>query len=114
MPRNGDGTDGKPMLMVYDTCEAFIRTIPQLQTDKNNVEDIDTDMEDHCYDEAALLCMARPIQVTRDQLQKELDKRKHEEARKKLDTAARAAWSEMDKIREAHTQHLDDEEGEMI
>ena len=48
-----------PMLQVYDTCEAFIRTIPVLQADQNNAEDVDTKMEDHVYDEAALACMAR-------------------------------------------------------
>jgi hypothetical protein len=32
-----------------------------LVVNPNNPEDIDTDGEDHCYDEAALLCMARPL-----------------------------------------------------
>ena len=114
IPRNGDGIDERPMLQVYDTCVNFIRIIPTLQSDEHNVEDIDTKMEDHPFDEACLLCMARPIQVTRDQLQKELDKRKHTEARKKLETPAQAAWAELDKIREEATEHGDDPDGEMI
>jgi hypothetical protein len=40
-----DGT--KPMVLVYETCEQFIRTIPDLVVDKNNIEDIDTKGEDH-------------------------------------------------------------------
>lgn len=51
---------GRPMLQVYDTCKGFIRTIPELVMDEKKIEDIDTNGEDHCYDEAALLCMYRP------------------------------------------------------
>ena len=50
-----------PMLLVYDTCEQFIRTIPYIQTHRTNVEDVDDSGEDHCYDEAALIAMARPL-----------------------------------------------------
>jgi hypothetical protein len=53
--------DGPPMLLVYDVCEQFIRTIPQLTTDRHNVEDLDTTGEDHIYDEACHACMARPL-----------------------------------------------------
>jgi hypothetical protein len=55
--------ENPPMMLIYDTCENFIRTIPLLQTDPHNVEDIDTTMEDHVYDEAALICMGRPISM---------------------------------------------------
>ena len=51
------------MMLVYEGCQQFIRTIPLLQTDPNDVEDVDTTGEDHCYDEAALICMARPISL---------------------------------------------------
>lgn len=54
-----DGT--RPMLLVYRGCEAFVRTIPLMQADKNNPEDVDTRLEDHVYDEAALVAMARPL-----------------------------------------------------
>jgi hypothetical protein len=51
-----------PMMMVYENCKDFIRTVPLLQADiMKNVEDIDTKMEDHLYDEACHICMARPI-----------------------------------------------------
>jgi len=39
-----------PMVQIYSTCEQFIRTIPALVQDENNIEDIDTDGEDHCFD----------------------------------------------------------------
>lgn len=55
----GDG-DGRPMLFVFNTCRDFIRTVPALQHDPDNPEDIDTDGEDHAGDEARYACMSRP------------------------------------------------------
>lgn len=52
---------GRPMLYVFDTCKHFIRTIPALVYDETDVEDIDTDGEDHIYDECRYICMAHPI-----------------------------------------------------
>jgi len=40
-----------PMMVVYKTCKQFIRTIPGLCMDDVNVEDIDTEQEDHCFDD---------------------------------------------------------------
>jgi len=53
--------DGIPMLYVFDTCKHFIRTVPNLVYDESNVEDIDTDGEDHIYDELRYVCMKNPI-----------------------------------------------------
>ena len=53
--------DGVPMLYVFDTCKHFIRTVPNLVYDESNVEDIDTDGEDHIYDELRYVCMKNPI-----------------------------------------------------
>ena len=53
--------DGRPMLYVFDTCPHFIRTVPNLVYDQTNVEDIDTDGEDHIYDELRYVCMENPI-----------------------------------------------------
>jgi hypothetical protein len=55
--------DSPPMVLIYSTCEQFIRTIPLLQNDPLNVEDVDTNGEDHVFDESALLCMARPVSM---------------------------------------------------
>ena len=43
--------DGRPMFQVFKTCKHFIRCIPALVYSETNVEDVDTDQEDHNYDE---------------------------------------------------------------
>lgn len=43
--------NGTPMFQVFNTCKAFIRTIPMLTPNPNHPEDIDTKLEDHVYDE---------------------------------------------------------------
>lgn len=53
--------EGIPMLYVFDTCKHFIRTVPNLVYDLTNVEDIDTEGEDHIYDELRYVCMRNPI-----------------------------------------------------
>jgi hypothetical protein len=53
--------DGRPMFYVFDTCKHFIRTFPNLVYDETHVEDIDTDGEDHIYDELRYVCMENPI-----------------------------------------------------
>lgn len=51
---------GRPALQVFRTCKHLIRTLPALVYDETDVEDIDTDMEDHAYDELRYVCMAFP------------------------------------------------------
>ena len=53
--------NGCPMLYVFKNCRAFIRTMPLLQYDGTNCEDVDTDGEDHVADETRYFCMSRPI-----------------------------------------------------
>jgi len=53
--------DGQPMLYIFDRCNQFKRTIPNLVMDEKTLEDIDSDGEDHVYDETCNICMARPI-----------------------------------------------------
>ena len=52
---------GVPMMYVYDSCKAFLRTVPLMVYDEHRPEDLDTDMEDHVCDEWRYMCMARPI-----------------------------------------------------
>jgi len=54
-------SEGYPMFYCFSTCRDFIRTIPNLVYDDVHVEDIDTDGEDHIYDEFRYICMANPI-----------------------------------------------------
>lgn len=60
--------DGLPMFYVFNTCKHFIRTIPDLVYDEANVEDINTDQEDHIYDEWRYICMENPIKSRKDVL----------------------------------------------
>jgi hypothetical protein len=53
--------DGRPMFYVFDTCKHFIRTVPNLVYDETDVEDIDTDGEDHHYDQCRYVLMANPM-----------------------------------------------------
>ena len=52
--------DGRPMLVFFETCAHTIRTLPALQHDQTNPEDLDTDQEDHAADETRYACMSRP------------------------------------------------------
>lgn len=52
---------GRPMMYVFNTCKAFIRTIPNLIYSTKNVEDIDTNLEDHDYDAMRYFFMENPI-----------------------------------------------------
>ena len=53
--------NGFPMMYVFNTCKAFIRTIPLLCYSQTNPEDLDTSMEDHVADEWRYFLMTRPI-----------------------------------------------------
>ncbi len=56
---------GAPMLYVFDTCRHFIRTLPALVYSQTDVEDVDTQGEDHIYDELRYVCMANPVATRR-------------------------------------------------
>lgn len=53
--------EGIPMLYVFKGCKHFIRTFPNLVYDETDVEDVDTDGEDHAYDMLRYVCMRNPI-----------------------------------------------------
>lgn len=53
--------EGDCMFQTFNTCKHFIRTIQGLVYSESNVEDINTDMEDHIYDECRYVMMSRPI-----------------------------------------------------
>lgn len=55
------GDDGRPKFQVFNTCTNFIRTIPNLVYDDKWVEDINTEQEDHIYDECRYVLMENPI-----------------------------------------------------
>lgn len=53
------GQGGRPMLYVFSTCVDLIRTLPVVQHDPDNPEDI-MNCEDHAVDETRYACMSRP------------------------------------------------------
>jgi hypothetical protein len=58
--RRLNGVGGKPLLYILDCCDDTIRTLPTLQVDSNDPEDLDTESEDHAADELRYACMSRP------------------------------------------------------
>ncbi len=54
------GENGDPMLYFLECCEDSIRTIPTLQHDETDPEDLDTEAEDHAADETRYACTSRP------------------------------------------------------
>ena len=55
--------DGKPMFQCFSSCKNFIRTIPNLVYSLKDVEDIDTEGEDHIYDECRYVFMENPMKA---------------------------------------------------
>ena len=53
--------EGYPQMYVFNTCRAFLRTVPALLYDEAEVEDLDTRQEDHAADECRYFCMSRPL-----------------------------------------------------
>ena len=49
------------LLLFHESCENTIRTLPYLQHDERNSEDLDTDAEDHAVDETRYAVMSRPL-----------------------------------------------------
>lgn len=49
-----------PMLYFLECCDDTIRTLPTLQHDEKNPEDLDTEAEDHAADETRYACTSRP------------------------------------------------------
>lgn len=55
---------GRPKMQIFKTCRQFIRTIPALPYDLRKVEDVDSNAEDHVYDETRYMLMSRVLPVS--------------------------------------------------
>jgi hypothetical protein len=55
------GENDVPMIYCMENHAASIRTIPALQHDRDKIEDVDTESEDHAGDEWRYACMSRPF-----------------------------------------------------
>ena len=76
----------QPKLKIYKRCHKLIETLPSLQIDDNNVEDIADKQYDHPYDSLKYLIMAlvKPREIipdTRPQWLKDLSKNKKKSRR---------------------------------
>ena len=58
--------DGRPMILIFNTCRAFIDTIPVLVSDPKNPEDVNTRQEDHVYDETRYALLSRESRIVVD------------------------------------------------
>jgi hypothetical protein len=52
--------EGRAMIFFFSHCHAVLRTLPIMQHDEHNLEDLDTSSEDHAVDEVRYACMSRP------------------------------------------------------
>jgi len=112
--------DMAPMLQVYSNCTEFIRTIPLLQMDENKPEDISTTMEDHHFDSACLLFMARPVSMTLPgKRTRTIDKRIEELQKIKTidvdfyESENKAAWSDLG-YEESDFDTIDIDDGDLV
>ena len=62
---------GMPMLYIFKSNKHFIRTIPNLVYSDKHVEDIDTETEDHIYDECRYVLMTHPINPRKNHVTKQ-------------------------------------------
>ena len=58
---DGEVIDETPQFQAFNDQPAFWRTMLNLREDEKNPEDIDTDQEDHAYDEFRYMCQERPV-----------------------------------------------------
>ena len=57
---------GCPRMYVFESCAAFLRTVPLLRFSRTVPEDLDTEGEDHVADEWRYACMSRPVTPLRE------------------------------------------------
>ena len=75
-----------PLLYFHESCEHTLRTIPYLQHDQKNPEDLDTDVEDHAQDETRYFEMSRPQPSTTAKTQEDVLFREAMKRKAKLST----------------------------
>ena len=56
----------EPGMFVFDTCVDFIRTVPSLPRDDKDLDDVDTDAEDHIADETRYFVRHKDSEMTSD------------------------------------------------
>jgi len=56
-----------PRIKIALSCRGFWRTIPALYADERKKECVDSNQEDHVYDEVRYACMSRPLKTKKPQ-----------------------------------------------
>lgn len=102
----------RPMLQVFDTCSQFIRTVPLLQQDEHDPEDVDTTGEDHIYDEAALYLMSRPLSLEVPVAKQSSYDRRLDDLKKGVDLGSYEAHAEYD--HQVEMQRLEGDEWDAL
>lgn len=67
----------EPMLLFFNNCRHTIRTLPNMILHDRNPEDVDSDLEDHCYDETRYACLSKPLAPQRVDDRKLTDIQRH-------------------------------------
>ena len=81
--------DGEPQVHIFNDCDNFWRTIPQLREHEKNPEEIiSKNVEDHIYDETRYFFMFKPL---RPKLQLQPDIGSFQHTRRKLIKAKKLA-----------------------
>jgi hypothetical protein len=52
-----------PGLLIFENCTHFIRTVPVLPRDSKKIDDVDSDVEDHVYDETRYRLMKKETRI---------------------------------------------------
>lgn len=68
------GNGDYPMIFIMDCCTHLIRTLPMLPADPDNLDDVDSDAEDHPADTLRYGCMARPFEPPKNRSEQESKK----------------------------------------
>lgn len=76
------GDEIRPMLFVFSTAVALIRTLPMLQHDPDRPEDLLTTQEDHAADTLRYACLSRPYVATKREDDKAKDRSGYSSIRK--------------------------------
>jgi hypothetical protein len=69
------GDEDGPMLYATTNChDGFWRTMPDIIMDRNDPEDVDTDQEDHAYDDVRYAAMSRPWMKVVEKKKEKIDR----------------------------------------
>ncbi|MBO7250818.1 MAG: phage terminase large subunit [Clostridia bacterium] len=53
--------NGFPRMYFFSNCATARRTLPLMMYSQTKPEDVDTESEDHCYDEIKYMCASKPV-----------------------------------------------------